>query len=119
MIHKAWVSLIAAKLQFSQEVWRNCICESKGHKVIQESSCSERTRNPSKNDVFNRCIKSHIETNYTIEKTEPTKSNLNLELDSDENVMLDGDNEEELSEEESDQEPQVIDLSDRIIPMLR
>ena len=32
-------------------------------------------------------FKSYIETHYTIEKTEPTKSNLNLELDRDENVM--------------------------------
>ena len=30
-------------------------------------------------------LKSYIETHYTIEKTEPTKSNLNLELDRDEN----------------------------------
>ena len=35
----------------------------------------------------------------SIEKTEPTKSNLNLELDKDENLMLDGEDEEELSEE--------------------
>ena len=30
-------------------------------------------------------LKSYIETHYTIENTEPTKSNLNLELDRDEN----------------------------------